>query len=59
MGRATLTAVPGAVVMVIVLLLIPIGICMSGALAAAALGHFLTTDAEERHEGSELLDLNV
>ena len=34
-------------------------VCMSGAVAAAVLGNFLTKDGEERNEGSELLDLNV
>ncbi len=51
--------VPGAVIIVLVLLLIPIMVCMSGAVAAAILGHFLTADGEARNEGSELLDLNV
>lgn len=43
----------------IVLLVLPIVVCMSGAVAAAVLGQFLTKDAEVRHEDSELLDLNV
>ncbi len=43
----------------IVLLALPVVVCMSGAIAAAILGQFLTNDAEARHEGSELLDLNV
>ncbi|MEZ5215291.1 MAG: hypothetical protein R2705_01810 [Ilumatobacteraceae bacterium] len=50
---------PGAIAIVIVLLLLPVMVIMSGALAAGVLGQFLTKDAEERHEGSELLDLNV
>lgn len=51
--------VPGVVIMVIVLLVLPIIVCMSGAIAAAIIGHFLTADGEVRNEGSELLDLNV
>jgi hypothetical protein len=51
--------VPGAVAIVVVLLLLPIAICMGGALIAAALGMALNRDAEVRAEGSELLDLNV
>ena len=56
---ATLGDVPGAIAIVIVLLVLPIVVCMSGAIAAAIIGHFLVQDAEARHEGSELLDLNV
>ena len=44
---------------VIALLVMPIVIVMSGAAAAAVLGHFLVQDGEVRNEGSELLDLNV
>jgi hypothetical protein len=48
----------GAVAIVIVLLLIPVAVLMSGAVAAAVLGHFLWRDADVRHEGSELVELN-
>lgn len=48
----------GAVVIIVVLLLIPVGVLMSGAVAAAVLGFFLGHDAEVRHEGSELIELN-
>jgi len=51
--------VPGAVAIVIALLVLPVIVCMSGAIAAAALGQALTRDGEVRNEGSELLDLNV
>jgi hypothetical protein len=51
--------VPGAIAIVVVLLLMPIAICMGCALVAAALGMSLNRDAEVRNEGSELLDLNV
>lgn len=47
----------GAIVIVLVLLLIPVMVLMSGALASAILGQFLVRDAEARHEGSELLEL--
>ena len=49
----------GAVAIVIVLLVLPVLVIMSGAVAAAILGTFLVKDAEERNEGSELVDLNV
>jgi len=51
--------VVGAVIIVVVLLLIPVGVVMSGAVLAAILGWSLKTDAEDRNEGSELIELNV
>jgi hypothetical protein len=51
--------VPGAIAIVIVLLLLPVFICIGCAVVAAALGVSLNRDAEVRGEGSELLDLNV
>jgi len=51
--------VVGAVIIVVVLLLIPVGVVMSGAILAAILGWSLKTDAEDRNEGSELIELNV
>ena len=50
---------PGAIVILVVLLLMPVLICMGAAGIAAALGWALNHDAEVRHEGSELLDTNV
>ena len=49
----------GAIALVVVLLLIPVAVLLTGAVAVAVLGHFLQQDAEERHAGSELIDLNV
>jgi membrane glycosyltransferase len=49
----------GAILMVIVLvLMIPVAVCMSGAVVAALLGWSLKEDAEARNEGSELIALN-
>ena len=48
----------GGIVIVVVLLAIPPMVLMSGMALAAVLDHVLTTDAEARHAGSELLDLN-
>jgi hypothetical protein len=48
----------GAAIIIVVLLLFPIGVLMSGAVGAAILGSKLTKDAEDRHQGSELIDLN-
>ena len=48
----------GAIILVVVLLLIPVMVLMTGGIASAVLGFFLKSDAEARHEGSELIDLN-
>ncbi|HEX6425949.1 MAG TPA: hypothetical protein VFZ79_20825 [Acidimicrobiales bacterium] len=49
----------GAVLIVVVLLVvIPVGVMMSGAVVAAALGWTLKDDADARYEGSELIALN-
>jgi hypothetical protein len=42
----------------IIVIVIPVAICMSGALVAGILGWAAKEDAEARHEGSELIDLN-
>jgi hypothetical protein len=47
----------GAVAIVVVLLLIPMLVVMSGAVASAILGEALYRDGRVRNEGSELLDL--
>jgi hypothetical protein len=49
----------GAIVLaVVIVIVIPVGVVMSGAVAAALLGTAATSDAEARYEGSELVDLN-
>ena len=50
---------PGAIAIVLVLLLLPVLVCMGSAVIGVVLGVVLNNDAEVRHEGSELLDLNV
>jgi hypothetical protein len=48
----------GAVAIVIVLLVLPVVVCMSGAVVAAVLGQSLWSDGDARYEGSELIELN-
>lgn len=49
----------GAIVLaVVIVILIPVGVMMSGAIAAALLGWSLKGTAESEHEGSELLETN-
>jgi hypothetical protein len=50
---------PGAIVLVVILLSFPIVVGLSTAALAGILGHFLNKDAEIRHEGSELLETNI
>lgn len=50
---------PGAIAMIVFLLIFPILAVMGFAALAAVLGSLLNKDAEVRNEGSELLDLNV
>lgn len=50
----------GAIIVAfVVVVAIPVGVLVSGAVASAVLGWFLRDTAEATHEGSELIDLNV
>jgi len=51
--------VPGAIAIVVALLIFPVVACLGSVMVAAVLGIALNHDAEVRAEGSELLDLNV
>lgn len=48
---------PGAIAIVVVLLIFPTLLLISGGVGAAILGYFLQRDGEQRHAGSELLEL--
>lgn len=48
---------PGAIALVIVLLLFPVVVIMSGAVAAAIIGEVFYRDGRHRFKASELLDL--
>ena len=50
---------PGAIAIIVVLLVFPVIACMGSAAIAALLGFFLNKDAEVRYEGSELVELNA
>ena len=43
---------------VILVIVIPVSVMMSGGIGAAIIGHFVRDDADKRHAGSELIDLN-
>jgi hypothetical protein len=48
----------GAIVIVVVLLIFPVLVLISGGVASAILGFFLQRDGEIRNEGSELLQID-
>jgi len=48
----------GAIAIVVVLLIFPVLVLLSGGIASAIVGYFLQRDGEVRHEGSELLALD-
>ncbi len=48
----------GAIAIVVVLLIFPSLVLISGGVGSAILGFFLQKDGETRHEGSELLGLD-
>jgi hypothetical protein len=50
----------GAIVLaVIILVVIPVSVILTGAVVAGILGWSLKETGEATHEGSELIDLNV
>lgn len=48
----------GAIAIVVVLLIFPSLVLISGGVGSAILGYFLQKDGEARHAGSELLHLD-
>jgi hypothetical protein len=50
--------VPGAIAIIVALVIFPIVAIMGSTTVAVLLGHVLNRDAERRHEGNELLDTN-
>jgi len=51
--------VAGAIVLAVVLVVVfPVVVALSGAGAAGVIGHFLKKEGEDANEGSELIDLN-
>jgi hypothetical protein len=55
---ASVALMAGAIAIVVVLLIFPTLILISGGLASAILGYFLQRDGEIRNEGSEFLALD-
>lgn len=55
--RSNLAPMAGTVVMIVILAIAPVFIVMSGAAAAAVLGHFIKADRDAAFEGTEQLDI--
>jgi hypothetical protein len=51
--------VPGAIAILVALLIFPVIAIMGSASIAVVLGFLLNRDAVQRNEGSELLDVNI
>jgi hypothetical protein len=49
--------VVGPIAIVVFLLVLPVLILVASAVGAALFGNLLTSDAEDRYQGSELVDL--
>ena len=49
---------PGAIAIIVALLLIPVAVLMTGAVASGLIGELLYRDGRARNEGSELLELD-
>lgn len=47
-----------AIIVVVLLVVIPVGVLMSGGIGAAVIGWVLRDDVDSRNQDSELLDLN-
>ncbi len=47
----------GGIAIILVVLLIPVAVLMTGAAASAVVGEVFHRDGKKRHEGSELLEL--
>ena len=44
--------------LVVLVVVIPVSVLMSGGIGSAVIGFFLRKEADANHEGSELVDLN-
>lgn len=46
------------IIALVIIVVIPVGFLMTNSIVAAIFGYLLTSNAEELHEGSELLETN-
>lgn len=56
-GPGRLSGVGPAIMIVLLLVIIPVVTCMSGAIAAGGLGFLLKKETDESFEGTELLTM--
>lgn len=48
-----------AIIVIVLVVAIPVAVLMSGAIVSAILGWLAKTDAEDRYEGTEYIDMGV
>lgn len=48
-----------AIIVIVLVVAIPVGVLVSGAVAAAILGWLAKSDVEERYEGTEYVDMGA
>jgi hypothetical protein len=46
-------------VLLAILVMIPVGVLLSGGVVAGVIGFFLKDNGEKTHEGSELIETNI
>jgi hypothetical protein len=56
--RVRVVSVGGAIALIVILLIFPVIVGMSGAIGAALLGGLVKNRVDDKFEGSELLDAN-
>ncbi len=56
-GREGKAMIGAIIIAVLLLVVIPVSVLMSGAVGAAILGYFTKKSVDANYEGSELLDL--
>ncbi|QXC60083.1 hypothetical protein KSP35_17195 [Aquihabitans sp. G128] len=47
------------IILVVLVVVMPVSVLMSGAVASALLGFLVKDDVDRSHEGSELLETNI
>ena len=57
--RQTLPVLGALIILVALVVILPVSFIITGGVLSVLLGHSLRKEGEYRHEGSELIDLNV
>jgi hypothetical protein len=57
--RQTLCVLGALIILVALVVVLPVSFIVTGGVLSVLLGHSLRKEGEYRHEGSELIDLNI